>query len=86
MGYSSSSQVILYLSLVLEGSSLVEFFTLQELLESSFFIERMELGVLPTNREANGPILCALFVLPFDSSQACSFASISTFSFGVCSF
>ena len=43
----------------------------------------MELGVFFGSGEFNGPSLCELFVLPFDSSQALNFASMSTLTFGV---
>lgn len=43
----------------------------------------MELGVFMTSGELNAPSLCELFVLPFDSSQALSLASMSTLTFGV---
>lgn len=43
----------------------------------------IELGVFFGSGEFNGPSLCALFVLPFDSSQALNFASMSTLTFGV---
>lgn len=52
----------------------------------SFLVEHMEFGVLIVNGESNAPILWALFVLPLDSSQARSFASMSTLTFGVTPF
>lgn len=41
---------------------------------------------LRVNGEPYAPFLWALFVLPFDSSQARSFASMSTLPLGVSSF
>lgn len=57
--------------------------TLAELLKRGFLnFEAVEQGVLLEKGEPTPPILCALLV-PFDSSQARSFASMSTLACGV---
>jgi len=43
----------------------------------------METGFFLRRGELNGPSLCVLFVLPFDSNQALNFVSMSTLTFGV---
>jgi len=48
--------------------------------------ETMEMGAFFRRGELNGPSLCVLFVLPFDSNHALNFASMSTLTFGVSCF
>lgn len=75
-----------YLSFASEAPRLVEAFAFTELRKIlGFLTELTELGVFPMKGELNAPNLCALFVLPLDSSQARSLASMSILSFGVSS-
>jgi hypothetical protein len=75
-----------YLSFAAEAAWLVVAFAFTELRKIlGFLIELTEPGVLPIKGELNAPNFCALFVLPLDSSQARSLASMSILSFGVSS-
>lgn len=76
-----------YLCFKPEAPRLLNNFALVELGHIlTFLTEHSELGVSLVNGEETTFCLCALFVLPLDSSQARSFASMSTLTFGVFSF
>lgn len=76
----------LYLSSALEASCLGETLTFLQLWLMVFLTEHTEVGVLLTIGVPRTAILCALFVLPLDSSHARSFASISILTIGVWTF